>query len=181
MPWGFDAIIKQLFTGLSTALVDNPLQASRHAPSRRMGMGIPWNKMRYLRLARDILARGRLPELLAAVARKSRGNASRLSGAGDDLQLLLGLCAAWWRGEYRHIGRPALLAVVAALLYFLMPLDMVPDWLLAVGLLDDLAVLGWLMRTWHAELQVYRAWRESQPGEALQRLEALPAPGEPGH
>lgn len=137
-------------------------------------MAIPWNRMRYLKLARGVLAEGRLPQLLKDVARKSRASASRLAGAQDDLQLLLGLCAAWWRGEYHGIGRPALLAVVAALLYFLMPLDMVPDWLLAVGLLDDLAVLGWLMRTWQAELQAYRAWRESHTGEALRRLEALP-------
>ncbi|MEO4047732.1 DUF1232 domain-containing protein [Pseudomonas sp. CAU 1711] len=141
-------------------------------------MTIPWNRVRYLRLARAVLADGRLPELLLAVARKSRASASRLAGAQGDVQLLIGLCAAWWRGEYRGIGRPALLAVVATLLYFLVPLDMLPDWLLAVGLLDDLAVLGWLMRTWQAELQAYRAWRESQPGEALRQLEALPAEDE---
>jgi Lon protease-like protein len=71
-------------------------------------------------------------------------------------------------------SKQALLAVVAALVYFLVPLDMAPDWLLAVGLLDDLAVLAWVLRTWEGELQAYRAWRETQPVATLQRIEALP-------
>ena len=133
-------------------------------------MSAPWNFARFLPLAERLLSRGRLPALLFAVARKG----PKLGQLREDLRLMQALCLAWWRGEYRAIGRPALLAVVAALLYFLTPLDMVPDWLLAVGLLDDLAVLGWLLQTWHDELQSYRLWRESRSDEALQRIEALP-------
>ena len=68
----------------------------------------------------------------------------------------------------------ALLAVVAALVYFVMPLDLVPDWLLGVGLLDDLAVLAWVLRTWEDELDAYRTWRDAQAPEVLRRVEALP-------
>jgi uncharacterized membrane protein YkvA (DUF1232 family) len=137
-------------------------------------MNPPFNSMRYLRLAQRVLARGRLPALLLAVTRKGEGRA-RFARLGGDLKLLQGLCAAWWRGEYRAIGSQALVAVVAALVYFLVPLDMVPDWLLGVGLLDDLAVLAWVLRTWDGELQAYRVWREAQPPEVLRRIEAVPA------
>src|SRR5690606_23885388 len=138
-------------------------------------MPFPIKGARYLRLAQRVLARGRLPALLMAVARKGEGGA-RFARLRGDLSLLGGLCAAWWRGEYRAIGNQALVAVVAALVYFLVPLDMVPDWLPGVGLLDDLAVLAWVLRTWEAELQAYRTWREAQAPEVLQRIEALPAP-----
>ena len=140
-------------------------------------MNPPFNSMRYLRLAQRVLARGRLPALLLAVTRKGEGRA-RFARLGGDLKLLQGLCAAWWRGEYRAIGSQALVAVVAALVYFLVPLDMVPDWLLGVGLLDDLAVLAWVLRTWDVELQAYRVWREAQSPEVLRRIEAVPAVGE---
>ncbi|MDD0842731.1 YkvA family protein [Pseudomonas sp. Gutcm_11s] len=138
-------------------------------------MTFPGNGVRYLRLAQRILARGRLPALLLAVARKGEGGA-RFARLRGDLSLLQGLCAAWWRGEYRAIGSQALIAVVAALVYFVMPLDMAPDWLLGVGLLDDLAVLAWVLRTWEGELDAYRAWREAQSPEALKQVEALPVP-----
>ena len=136
-------------------------------------MNSSWGGARYLTMARRLLEKGRLPGLLRAVADKGERNA-RFARVRDDLNLLLGLCAAWWRGEYRAVGRQALLSVVAALLYFLAPLDMVPDWLPGAGLLDDLAVLAWVMRTWAAELDAYRAWREARPAEQLKQAEALP-------
>ncbi len=135
-------------------------------------MNSSWGGARYLTMARRLLESGRLPGLLRAVADKGERNA-RFARVRDDLNLLLGLCAAWWRGEYRAVGRQALLSVVAALLYFLAPLDMVPDWLPGAGLLDDLAVLAWVMRTWAAELDAYRAWREARPAEQLTQAEAL--------
>ena len=138
-------------------------------------MSIPWNSVRYLRLAQRVLARGRLPALLLAVARKGEGGA-RFARLRADLNLMQGLCAAWWRGEYRDISKQALLAVVAALVYFLVPLDMAPDWLLAVGLLDDLAVLAWVLKTWSGELDAFRAWRAGQAPEVQAALERLPAP-----
>lgn len=142
-------------------------------------MNSSWGGARYLTMARRLLENGRLPGLLRAVADKGERNA-RFARVRDDLNLLLGLCAAWWRGEYRAVGRQALLSVVAALLYFLAPLDMVPDWLPGAGLLDDLAVLAWVMRTWAAELDAYRAWREARPAEQLKQAEALPRSDEEG-
>ena len=142
-------------------------------------MNSSWGGARYLTMAKRLLESGRLPGLLRAVADKGERNA-RFARVRDDLNLLLGLCAAWWRGEYRAVGRQALLPVVAALLYFLAPLDMVPDWLPGAGLLDDLAVLAWVMRTWAAELDAYRAWREARPAEQLKQAEALPRSDEEG-
>jgi uncharacterized membrane protein YkvA (DUF1232 family) len=134
----------------------------------------PWNFSSYLRLAQAFLRRGRLPALLLAVARKSAKQGGRLNVLKDDLQLLLGLCMAWWRGEYRAISSQALLAVVAALLYFVTPLDALPDWLPMVGFVDDLAVLAWVLRTWSDELAAFRAWRDAQAPEVLEVIERLP-------
>lgn len=137
-------------------------------------MSAPWNFVRYLALARPLLRRGRLPALLLAVSRKAGPPGGRFKGVMADLKLLQGLCTAWWRGEYRAVSRQALLAVVAALLYFVTPLDAIPDWLPGIGMLDDLAVLAWVMRTWQGELAAFRAWRDAQPVQAQTALERLP-------
>lgn len=142
-------------------------------------MNIPRQLKRYLRAAQALIGRGKLPDLLAAVRQKSVGESGRLGAVREDLQLLLGLCMAWWRGEYRTIGTQALLSVVAGLLYFLTPLDAVPDWLLGVGLLDDLAVLAWVLRTWRGELDAYRAWRAAQEPTQLAQIEQLPSTERP--
>lgn len=134
-------------------------------------MSAPWNFARFLPLAERLLSRGRLPALLFAVARKG----PRIGQLREDLKLLQGLCLAWWRGEYRAISPKALVTIVAGLLYFVSPIDAIPDWLLGVGFLDDIAVLGWVLKTVADELARFKAWRDSQSPERLRVVERLPA------
>ena len=84
-------------------------------------MKAPWNFARFLPLAGRLLARGRLPTLLFAVASKGAAQGNRLGKLKDDLRLLQALCLAYWRGEYRAISGKALVSVVAGLMYFLSP------------------------------------------------------------
>src|SRR5690606_37786207 len=108
-------------------------------------MNPPGGFSRYLKLAGRYRSLGRIPLLLAAVGRKDD---RRLGSARDQLALLAQLVGAVWRGEYKGLSRQALVAAVAALIYFVSPLDAIPDWLLAVGFLDDIAVLGWVISSW---------------------------------
>ncbi|BBT41517.1 Uncharacterized conserved protein [Pseudomonas putida] len=133
-------------------------------------MSAPWNFARFLPLAERLLSRGRLPALLFAVARKG----PKLGQLREDVRLLQALCLAWWRGEYRAISPKALVTVVAGLLYFVSPLDAIPDWLVGVGFLDDIAVLGWVLKTVADELNRFKAWRDSQAPERLRVVERLP-------
>lgn len=135
-------------------------------------MKAPFTFSRFLPLAERLLSRGRLPALLLSVTHKLRGR-----GTGklrDDVTLLSALCAAWWRGEYRAISGKAMLSVVAGLLYFVSPIDAIPDWLLGVGMLDDIVVLGWVMKVLSGELDAFRAWREQQSPERLRDAERVP-------
>ncbi len=75
-----------------------------------------------------------------------------------DLPVLLRLVRAWVGGEYRRVPLKAIVLIVAAVLYFLNPLDLIPDFIPVVGYLDDAAVLGYVLRTLHAEVEHYRAW-----------------------
>ena len=133
-------------------------------------MSAPWNFARFLPLAERLLSRGRLPALLFAVARIG----PKLGRLREDVRLLQALCLAWWRGEYRAISSKALITVVAGLLYFVSPLDAIPDWLVGVGFLDDIAVLGWVLKTVADELNRFKAWRDSQTPERLRVVERLP-------
>jgi len=60
-------------------------------------------------------------------------------------------------------------------LYFVSPIDAIPDWLLGVGFLDDVAVLAWVLKTVSDELAAFSAWRRSQAPEKLRVVERLPA------
>ena len=137
-------------------------------------MKAPWKLTRYLPLAARFLREGRLPELLRALGDKRTPQGQRFAALKEDLQLLRALSLAWFKGEYRQISSQALLMVVAALLYFITPFDAIPDWLVGIGFVDDLAVLAWVMRTWHGELEAFKAWRHKQSPERLALIEHLP-------
>lgn len=137
-------------------------------------MKAPWSFARFLPLAGRLISRGRLPTLLFAVARKGVNQGWRLGKLKDDLRLLQALCLAYWRGEYRAISPKALVAVVAGLMYFLSPIDAIPDFLPLFGMFDDIAVLAWLMKTLADELDAFRAWRSRQRPEKLAVVERLP-------
>jgi uncharacterized membrane protein YkvA (DUF1232 family) len=91
-----------------------------------------------------------------------------LGGVVEDLRALIRLMTAWARGEYREVPTAKVLLVIAAVLYFVVPVDLIPDVLVGVGLVDDVAVIGWVTRRIRGELEAFRRW------EAARRAPAAP-------
>lgn len=79
-----------------------------------------------------------------------------------DLPVLLRLVRAWIGGDYRRIPLKAIVLVLAAALYFVNPLDLIPDFLPIIGYLDDAAVIGYVLRTLHDEVERFRDWETDE-------------------
>ena len=54
------------------------------------------------------------------------------------------------------------------------PVDAIPDFIPVFGMLDDIAVLAWLMKTLDDEHAAFRLWRNRQQPEKLAVVERLP-------
>lgn len=106
------------------------------------------------------------PEALARVADESyRSGASRsghFAGVMEDFRTLVRLVVAYARGNYREIPPDSLALVVAGLLYVVSPLDLIPDAVPVVGLMDDAVVIGWVIKAVRQELDEFRAWELGQ-------------------
>ncbi len=79
----------------------------------------------------------------------------------EHFYLLGRLISAYARREYRAVPLKALVAVVAAMIYFLNPIDLIPDAILGIGFTDDLAVLAWVIRNAQHELEAFSAWERT--------------------
>jgi uncharacterized membrane protein YkvA (DUF1232 family) len=98
-----------------------------------------------------------------ALAKAERvGRRGKLRGGVDEVFTLGRLARAWARGEYRHVSRGTVVMVLAALVYFLSPLDAILDGVPVLGLIDDAAVLAWVVSEVRAELDEFRAWEATQ-------------------
>jgi len=74
----------------------------------------------------------------------------------------LALLRDYLAGDYREVSNSTLVALVASLMYFVMPFDAIPDFLFGWGFLDDAAVLGFVFTQIREELERYARWRESR-------------------
>jgi uncharacterized membrane protein YkvA (DUF1232 family) len=81
----------------------------------------------------------------------------------EHLNILGRMMVSYARGRYRAIPVQTLLTILAALLYFMNPFDLVPDALIGVGLTDDFAVLTWVYRAAQEEIDRFIQWETSQP------------------
>ena len=64
------------------------------------------------------------------------------------------------KGDYKlHTANIAMIG--GGLLYFILPADLIPDFIPLVGYLDDLAVLTTIMNSLKGELNAYRGWKEN--------------------
>jgi uncharacterized membrane protein YkvA (DUF1232 family) len=80
----------------------------------------------------------------------------------DDLQTLIALLRDWSKGKYSNVPPRTILFVVAALLYFLSPIDTIPDFLGAIGFTDDAAVVLFVLSAIKNEMNLYKDWRSKQ-------------------
>ena len=78
-----------------------------------------------------------------------------------DVPLLVRLVRAWMKGSYQSISKKNILIVIAGLLYFLSPFDLIPDFLGAFGFIDDVAILGLVLSRLQEEIAAFRDWEAS--------------------
>ncbi len=97
-----------------------------------------------------------LQRLLGEAAEKARRYRQQLNQVWEQLDLLLSLLRAYIRGEYRHVPWKALVLIVGALLYFLNPMDIVPDFLSGIGFVDDATVIAMVVQAVKEELEKFR-------------------------
>lgn len=67
--------------------------------------------------------------------------------------------------------------IIACLLYFIMPADAIPDFMLGVGFIDDALVVGLTLRTLASLVERYRAFRAAAPRaeRVVREIDAAPA------
>ena len=85
------------------------------------------------------------------------------SGAADaknQIFILVRLIRAYASGEYRKLPWKSLLSVVGVLIYFVSPLDFIPDILPVVGMADDLALVLWLFKSISSDLEDFAEWEK---------------------
>lgn len=77
-----------------------------------------------------------------------------------DSRIFFEMAHDYYRGRYREVPYWSIAAIVAALIYILSPVDLLPEVLPVVGVMDDVAVFAVCLTLVRADVERYREWRD---------------------
>lgn len=78
----------------------------------------------------------------------------------EKLLVLSRMAHAFSTGRYSAISPKSIVIIIAGILYFINPLDLIPDFILVVGLTDDVSVLLWVYSSLQKEIDKFLVWEQ---------------------
>ncbi len=106
--------------------------------------------------------RARTGRLVEDVLTKAYRNRGWLQKIWDDLLTLCRLIRAWSRGEYKRLPWKSLILALAAIIYFLNPVDISPDMIPGIGFVDDAAMIALVLNSIRGDLRRFLEWEVSR-------------------
>lgn len=83
----------------------------------------------------------------------------------DQFMLKLGtairMLKAYRNKEYTEIPWKSILMLTAGVIYFVMPLDLVPDFIPMLGLLDDASIMVWIFSSLRKDIDAFEKWEQN--------------------
>lgn len=79
-----------------------------------------------------------------------------LKSVSEYLTLMVNYVKDVATGRYKGYSKTHLTLIVAAILYVVSPLDVIPDFLIVAGLVDDAAIIAWVFNEIGKELDKYK-------------------------
>ena len=110
----------------------------------------------------------KISDLISSVSGKLSDmdeNKKKVSGFFEKTKTLLRMLRAYINGEYRFIPWRSLLMIIGSLIYFLMPLDLIPDFIPVSGLADDISIIFLVFNSINEDIEAFLEFEQTQkPG-----------------
>lgn len=111
-------------------------------------------------------------KLLAKADKKTHAESHTIGDdLKSDLKTLMLMLRHWLNGSFK-ISFKTLIYVIAGIVYFVNPLDLVPDFIFGLGFVDDAAVLALVIRRINKELLRFKKTMQ------FEKLEVVSQPNE---
>ncbi len=102
-------------------------------------------------------------ELVNTASMEIDSGKKRILFVQNDFKALISILKAWVSGEYKEVPWTTLVLTTGALIYFINPLDAVPDMIPCAGLIDDAAVIGFVIASIEQDIAKFRSETSGHP------------------
>jgi uncharacterized membrane protein YkvA (DUF1232 family) len=79
----------------------------------------------------------------------------------ERIMVLGRMLKAYASGQYRILPWKSLLKIIAAILYFVSPIDVIPDLVPVLGFTDDVALILWVYRSLRDDIDDFLFWENT--------------------
>ncbi len=77
----------------------------------------------------------------------------------SDIASLVSLVRSYIKKEYTEIPLGMIISIVSTFIYIVSPLDLIPDAIPIIGHVDDLFLLGFVLKLIRSDIIDYKKWR----------------------
>lgn len=116
-------------------------------------------KLKYLKKAKDLLKDPKNLSKKIDMSYKKLKDGNLVKEEKNKLTSLILLIKDYISGDYKDISKKTIIYIIGAVLYFLNPLDLIPDMILAIGFIDDLSILSFVYKKVSNEISQYQDWK----------------------
>lgn len=86
----------------------------------------------------------------------------KVQGFMGMLKTLIRMLRAYLNGSYKVIPWKTLILMIGTLIYFVSPLDFIPDFIPITGFIDDLGLVVWLFNRVQKDIRAFEEWEFGQ-------------------
>lgn len=79
----------------------------------------------------------------------------------DNLKVLVRMVKSHFSGEYHAFSQKSIIFFVFALLYFITPTDLIPDFIPALGMVDDISLVYYVVKSFAEDVEEYLEWEST--------------------
>jgi len=100
--------------------------------------------------------------LLDSAKQKAEKKQGPLHDAWEKIQLFFSVFDDWIKGRYKVIPFKSIAMITVGIIYFVIPTDIIPDFIFGLGFADDVAVLSFIIKQISKDLDDYKEWKQNQ-------------------
>jgi len=82
-----------------------------------------------------------------------------LESLWQDIKDMWNMVKDYWNKKYPDVPFGTIAAIVTALLYFVSPIDVIPDFIPVVGYIDDAFIVTLALKMIGKDIEKYRSWK----------------------
>lgn len=90
---------------------------------------------------------------------KRKSKSSRLKKFANDICIYFEMLKDFFTGKYKEVPFGTIAAIIGSLLYVLLPIDLIPDFIPFVGLIDDAGIISLCINFTKYDLNKYKEYK----------------------